>query len=145
MTPDLAPATSADWPAVEALLRASRLPTDDLEADHAGRFLVARDGGALVGCGAVEPYGTWGLLRSLAVAERARGRGLGGRLVVGLEARARDGGLERLVLLTTTAAPFFEARGYAPLDRSDVPSAVRASAEFAGLCPASAACLGKGL
>ncbi len=145
MTRPLSPAAAADWPAVRALLDAARLPTADLEEGRPDRFLIARDGDAVVGCVAVEPYGDAGLLRSLAVSAGARGAGLGGRLVEAAEARARGAGLRRLVLLTTTAAPFFEARGWAPLDRADVPEAVRRSSEFTSTCPASAACLGKSL
>lgn len=94
---------------------------------------------------AVEPYGGAGLLRSLAVAPEARGRGLGVRLVDAAEARARADGLGALYLLTTTAAPFFEARGYALVDRTEVPEPVRQSAEFASVCPSTAASLGKRL
>ena len=143
MTRTLSPAAAADWPAIRTLLAASGLPVDDLEAASTPHFLVARDGDALAGCVAVEPYGDAGLLRSLAVAPEARGAGLGSRLVDAVEARARDAGLRALYLLTTTAAPFFAARGYAPADRADVPEAVRQSSEFASVCPASAACLGK--
>ncbi|WP_412070138.1 arsenic resistance N-acetyltransferase ArsN2 [Rubrivirga sp. IMCC43871] len=135
--------TPAEWPAVLALLRASRLPTSDLSEGHRERFLVARRDGDVVGCVAVEPYGGAGLLRSLAVAPEARGTGLGRRLTAAAEAAARAAGLAQLILLTTTAAPFFESLGWAPVDRADVPEAIRASTEFAGLCPASAACLGK--
>ena len=143
MTQTLSPASAADWPEVSALLRASRLPTADLDEVSAPHFLIAREGAALAGCVAVEPYGAAGLLRSLAVAPEARGHGLGARLVDAAEARARDAGVAALYLLTTTAAPFFAARGYAPVDRADVPEAVRQSSEFASVCPASAACLGK--
>lgn len=137
--------TPAEWPAVLALLRASALPTADLADADRERFVVARRGGGVVGCVAVEPYGDAGLLRSLAVAPEARGTGLGRRLVAAAEDAARAAGLQELVLLTTTAAPFFASLGWAPVDRADVSEALRASSEFAGLCPASAACLGKAL
>lgn len=140
-----APPSATDWPAVLALLRAADLPTADLSEAHRDRFLVLVDEDEVVGCVAVEPYGEAGLLRSLAIAAGARGRGLGGQLVEAAEASARTGGLQALYLLTTTAAPFFEARGYVPTDRSAVPAAVRAASEFCGTCPASAACLGKAL
>lgn len=127
------------------LLRASGLPTDDLSEASAADFRVVERDGRVVGCVAVEAYGDAGLLRSLAVAEEARGAGLGGRLVEAAEALARERRLGALYLLTTTAAPFFEARGYVPVNRADVPDAVRRSAEFCSVCPASAACLGKTL
>jgi amino-acid N-acetyltransferase len=137
------PPSAADWRRVLDLLRGAGLPTADLDGAHRDRFLVVRDGGDVVGCVAVEPYGAAGLLRSLAVAADARGRGLGARLVEAAEAKARTDGLRTLHLLTTTAASFFEARGYAFVDRGDVPDAVRQSAEFKGVCPSSAVCMGK--
>ena len=137
------PATEANLPGIRALLETAALPVGDLpEAD---RFLVVRSGNAVLGSVAVEPYGDAGLLRSLAVAPEARGTGAGSRLVDAAEARAHADGLRSLVLLTTTAAPFFQARGYAPLDRAEAPEGVRQSSEFQGTCCASAVCLGKAL
>ena len=49
------------------------------------------------------------------------------------------------MLLTTTAASFFAKRGYRPLARDEAPAAVRATAEFRSICPASATCMGKSL
>ena len=141
----VAPARPADWPAILDLLREAALPVADLQPEHVERFLVAREAGAVAACVAVEPYGEAGLLRSLAVTPEHRGRGLGGRLAEAAEGHARDRGLEALYLLTATAAPFFEAHGWARTDRADVPKAVRQSGEFRGVCPASAACLGKRL
>ena len=50
-------------------------------------------------------------------------------------------GVHELVLLTTTAAPFFARRGYQIIDRLDAPAGVQRSEEFRGLCPASAICM----
>lgn len=127
------------------LLAASGLPTADLAEAAPTDFRVVERDGRVVGCVAVETHGDAGLLRSLAVAPEVRGHGVGGRLVEAAEALARERRLGALYLLTTTAAPFFEARGYAPVDRAAVPEAVRASTEFASVCPASAACLVKTL
>ena len=143
----------ARWPEIRALLLSSGLPTRDLSPSSTGRFLVETEGDALLGCVAVEPYGDpsagsgqrAGLLRSLAVAPEARGRGLGGRLVDAAEARARADGLGALYLLTATAEAFFRARGWRVVDRAEVPSSVRASSEFRGSCCASAVCLWKAL
>jgi amino-acid N-acetyltransferase len=48
---------------------------------------------------------------------------------------------ERLFLLTTTAAPFFARRGFAPVKRSTAPEAMTKSPQFASLCPSTAACM----
>jgi amino-acid N-acetyltransferase len=143
--PTLLPAAPQDFADVTALLAASDLPYEDLTLAHLAHFQTVRQEGRLLGVGGLEVYGASGLLRSLAVREEARGEGLGDLLVAGLERAAVERGLSALYLLTTTAAPFFAARGYAPVDRSAVPDAVRRSAEFASICPASAACMVKAL
>jgi len=139
------PPSEDEWPDVLERIEASGLPTRDLTAAHREHVLVVREGGRVVGSVAVEAHGADGLLRSLAVAPEVRGRGLGSRLVEAAETAARSRGLRSLTLLTTTAAPFFEARGYALQDRAEAPEAVRQSSEFTGTCPSSAVCLGKSL
>ena len=142
----IAPAASADWPAIQTLLEASGLPTADLAPEAVARFLVARSAsGAVRGCVAVEAYGDTGLLRSLAVAPEAEGRGTGSALVDAAVVRAQALGLTRLVLLTDGAAAFFRARGWAPVAREAVPLAVRRSSQFTGGCSGCAACLWRGV
>jgi len=134
-----------DLPPLAALLGAAGLPHADLTPAHLAHFLVLREGERLVGAVGLELYGADGLLRSLVVVPERRGEGLGGRLVEAAEAHARARNTETLWLLTETAAPFFAARGYAPADRAVSPEAIRATAEFAALCPDSATCLVKRL
>ncbi len=131
------PATASDWPAIEALLVHSALPLDGAR-DHLDAFVLALDDGALVATAAIEAYASTGLLRSVAVAEGHRGRGIGEavlRLTI-LEARRRD--MRTLHLLTTTAENYFGRRGFAKASRADAPPELQASAEFKGACPASA-------
>lgn len=140
--PVLAPPGSVEREAAARLLATAGLPALGGPAD----VLVALgEGGAVVGTVALETYGDDGLLRSLAVHPAHRGWGVGARLVAALEAHARDLGLDSLALLTTTAAPFFAARGYREVERAEVPKAVRASSEFRGVCPSSATCFVKRL
>ncbi len=134
-------ATAFDLRAVTALLDEAGLPHADLTPAHLAHFRVLRDGDALVGVVGLEVCGEAALLRSLAVAPGRRGEGLGGRLVDVAEAHARTLGVDTLYLLTTTAAAFFAARGYAVTDRAAVPDAIAATAEFAAMCPASAVCM----
>ncbi len=135
------PAASTELSLLQEFLTAHALPAEDLEARHLEEFLVCREGDQLVGCVALEPYPPDGLLRSLAVREDQRGRGLARRLVDQLVERARQRGFTTLYLLTTTAEALFLHLGWLPTDRAEVPDAVRQSSEFAALCPASAACL----
>ncbi|PSP20026.1 GNAT family N-acetyltransferase [Halobacteriales archaeon QH_10_67_13] len=129
---------------VEGLLEASGLPTRDLREAPA-EFYVGYDGDRRVGVGGLECYGTAGLLRSVVVEESVRGEGVGTALCERLERTARAEEIERLYLLTTTAAEFFDRRGYATIDRSEPPAAIRETAEFAELCPATAVCMQKSL
>jgi protein-tyrosine-phosphatase/N-acetylglutamate synthase-like GNAT family acetyltransferase len=138
--PVIGPAVPADLEAVRALAGASALPVADLGAPNQV-FLVARDGGAVVGCVGLELYGDAALLRSLAVEPARRGTGLGAALHEAAIRAARARGVARLWLLTTTAERFFARRGFVRVDRVSVPAAVAASPEFAALCPASAACM----
>lgn len=130
---------------VRALLEDAGLPVDDLDAAGVSLWLVLDGEGATAGCFGLEGEGGDVLLRSVAVPVARRGTGTGTTLVALAERVARDRGATRLVLLTQTAAPFFAALGYATVDRAGVAGAVRESAQFRTLCPASAACLAKRL
>jgi amino-acid N-acetyltransferase len=126
-------ATEADVSAIEALLTDSDLPLDGAAAAFA-TGVVARDEDRIVGAAALEPYGEAGLLRSVVVAAEQRGSGVGREVVVAAEALARDLGMRELYLLTETAVEWFPRLGYAPVDRVEVPEAVKASIEFRVLC-----------
>jgi amino-acid N-acetyltransferase len=128
---------------VETLLERNDLPADVRSKPDC--FYVASAGGDRVGTGGIERYGTDGLLRSLVVERSYRGEGYGTAIRGALEAEARADGIETLYLLTTTAADFFAAAGYARIDRAEAPDTIRETTEFVDLCPASAACLRKSL
>ncbi len=120
------------------------LPVSDL-AEPGRAFFRFDDDAGLVGFGGLEGDGADRLLRSLLVVADRRGAGLGRAMLAALEAGAGEIGVARLHLLTTTAAPFFTANGYAAADRATAPAAIAASREFTALCPASAAYLVKAL
>lgn len=127
------PATAADRPAAEALLKRHGLPLDGFRVEDA--VVAVRADGSLAGVAALERHGDAALLRSVAV--DAPGQGVGAALVHHLVATADREGRE-VVLLTTTADGYFPRFGFAPIDRADVPEALLVSAEFRGACPASA-------
>jgi len=133
-----------DRPAIEALLTANGLPLAGLEL-ASELTLVARAGATLVGCAAVEPHGSVGLLRSVCVAESMRYTGLGRRLVAEAEALAVSAGIGELYLLTETAASWFPRLAYEAAERVTAPSAVASSPEFTGACPDTAVMLRKHL
>lgn len=138
-------AQEADLDAVIRLLDECGLPTSDLTARHLEHFLVVRDAGALVACAGLELFGTVALIRSVAVRSGDRARGLGSLLTAGIERRAASGGATEAYLLTTTADRFFATLGYASVDREEAPPALRSTAEFTELCPASATLMRKTL
>ncbi len=129
---------------IRTLLVDCGLPIEDLDSGPID-FLIAGEGGETFGVIGLQSFGRVGLLRSLAVEARGRGKGTGSTLVDALEAHARTAGIGQLVLLTQTAEPFFAARGYAPIARDAAPQAVQGSAEFRSICPASATCMSKDL
>ena len=133
-----------DFDAVLDLLAQARLPEAGLR-DHRDSLFVARIDGCLVGSAAVELYGDYALLRSVAVDAAHRGRGVGRCLTDAALLFARAHGVRQVYLLTETAPGFFASLGFAPVDRSAVPAAVQASAEFQYACPASAFVMAKAL
>jgi|SRR6185437_7117443 len=135
-------ASAQDLAVIHDLLERSGLPTSDLSTARP-QFVVATRGNQIIGTGALECFGSVALLRSLAVEARSRGLGVGGLIVSELERYARDTGIGELFLLTQTAGDFFAHRGYKVIDRSMAPKAVRDTAEFRSLCPASAFCMAK--
>jgi amino-acid N-acetyltransferase len=137
-------ARAGDRPAIASLLTENGLPIDGLEL-ALPTAVVARAGGRLVGCAAVEPYAPAGLLRSVCVSPELRGTGLGHRLVDAAESLAATRGIDELFLLTETAIDWFPRLGYVPDERTSVPDEVRTSAEFTGACPESAVLMRKRL
>ncbi len=136
-TATVVPAHRRDLSNILELLTRSMLPVDGL-ADHLATTLVARAHGRIVGCAAVEIYGTAGLLRSVAVDPARRGEGLGHRLTEAALELARARGVRNLYLLTTTAGDFFPRFGFQRIDRTEMDPALERSAELRGACPASA-------
>jgi N-acetylglutamate synthase-like GNAT family acetyltransferase len=134
-------ASQADWPAIQSLLLANKLPVDGAQA-HLATFVVAASGPEVVGVAGAELYGDVALLRSVAVAPGLHHQGIGESLVGLLLQEAARRGIRQVFLLTTTAAAYFPRFGFATLPRSNAPRALQASAEFQGACPDSAVFMG---
>ena len=134
---DLRAARPDDLPAVEALLAAQRLPRAGLSAAFRD-FIVAADHDDLIGSIGFERHERHGLLRSAAVRDDWKGKGIGALLVQRLLETAKACGLTDLYLLTTTAADWFPRFGFRVIPRDAVPEPVRASVEFTSACPESA-------
>lgn len=139
-------ATRADEGAICALLVASKLPVAGVH-DALASFVVAEHEGDIVGVAGVEKCGETGehgLLRSVAVKDDWRGRGLGRALVTNAISAAEQRGVRALYLLTTTAEGYFPSFGFRVTTRDAVPEDVKSTAEFRGACPASATVMVRG-
>lgn len=142
----LRPATADDFSAIVRLLESVSLHASDLNPAQTAAFLLLCDADAVLACGAVERFGErTGLVRSVAVQPTHRGQGLATRIMRSLEKHAQHRGIVRLFLLTQSAAGFFARLNYERCERSLAPEAMRASPQFASLCPSTAVCMCKEL
>ena len=132
------PAQGSDVASVRVLLALSRLPEDGLTDPLGEGYAVAEVDGRVIGVAGVETHGDHGLLRSVAVAPEWRLRGVGEALVADRIEWARERGLESMHLITTDAARYFERVGFRTVAREDAPAPIRASREFAIVCPENA-------
>ncbi len=112
MTTTIRAAAPSDFVGVVRLLEAAELPTAGLEPSLPD-FLVAEEGGRVLGAVGLEVYGDCALLRSAVVEAGRRGSGLGIDLVESLLRHAETRGLREIYLLTTTAEHFFPRFGFA--------------------------------
>jgi amino-acid N-acetyltransferase len=98
------------------------LPRNEVEVcEHLRDFVVAVDGGALVGCGALHFYTTHvAELRSLAVAPDRTRSGLGARIANEVLEQAREAGVD-VVFAFTYVPRFFEKIGFKYVDRAKLP------------------------
>ena len=125
-----------------ALLTSAALPTDDIDMT-AARFWRFRDTHGDVGFAGLEVCGGDALLRSIVVAPERRRQGHGRAILAWMLDQAARLGVRRVFLLTTTAADFFAAAAFIRVSRDAAPASIRATSEFAKLCPETAVCMMK--
>jgi N-acetylglutamate synthase-like GNAT family acetyltransferase len=133
----LAWAQEAALPAVLTLLETCALPTEGVDAVLT-TMLVAYEGERLIGCAALEVYGTVALLRSVAIHPAYRSRMLGQHLVQTILDHARSLRIREVYLLTETASEYFPRFGFRLIGRSAVAPAIQHSVEWTSVCPVSA-------
>lgn len=121
-----------------AALTAAGLPADDITEPDQTFFELSNAEGRPLGFVGYERIGSNALLRSMLVPESWRGQGAGTNILTWILVQLRQTGVQRVYLLTTTAAPFFARHGFHPITRDAVPTVVRATRQFAALCPATA-------
>ena len=93
-----------------------------------GRFMVSERDGAVIGCSALYPFisDRVGELACLAVHPDYRRGGRAEALLQHVEKQARRAGLERIFVLTTHTAHWFQERGFVPSHLEDLPVQRRA-------------------
>ena len=140
-------ASVEDEQKIKEVLTASGLHHQDIAPSHLQHFLVLKEGPnlALIGAVGLELKNNCALLRSLAVIEPQRSKGLATQLIKEIEKYARSQRIDTLYLLTLTAERFFAKQGYRKTERESAPPAIRETAEFNSLCPETAVCMKKQL
>jgi amino-acid N-acetyltransferase len=136
--PAIVGARRSDLPSIRWLLDIELLPSADITEESLEHFLVYRGQLGVAGVVGLERHGDAALLRSLVVASERMGCGIGKRLVIAAEALAAELQVRSIYLLTTTAADFFENRGFRRIGREQAPNEIRSTQEFSSLCPATA-------
>ena len=132
-------ATNSDLVRIKDFLRENGLPELGVDQWVKG-FVIAEDqDGSWAGIAGLETYGQSGLLRSVAVDKRLRGRGIGGELVESVVANARAHGTRTLYLLTENASVYFQKLGFQIVDRDNIDEAVKASVECTQICKSATA------
>lgn len=131
-------AQKSDWKSITGLLSAAKLPIEDLNPEL-DNYFIATAGGTIIGVIGMDRYGCNGLLRSTAVEPAYRNTGTGNELVAHVLKDAVAQGIESLYLITNTAEAYFARKGFARINREQVPADLLQSKEFNGLCPSSAA------
>ena len=144
-------ATRGDLRAIERLLTGAGLTTDgvaDVIDASPGDFFVAETShvpGEIVAVAGLEVRGSTAVLRSVAVDQAWRSRGVGRDLVRQIVCDAESRGMHALYLLTLTAEHYFPRFGFERIERSSIPHEIAETVEFISACPATAVAMMRGL
>jgi amino-acid N-acetyltransferase len=124
-------ASANDLTDILDLLTQVQLPHDGVAENIKGFFVARDESSRLVATIGMERHGATALLRSAAVAPEYQGCGIGSRLTQHLLQQATKDGVERVVLLTSTASEFFARHfGFCETARSVFDKELAESAEW---------------
>ena len=135
-------ANEDDHTSINDLLNEAKLcPVESKEL--LANFLIIAFEEKIIGVIGLEIFGEDALLRSFAVEEEFRQKGIGTRLYNEIMEMAPAKNINQIYLLTETAQKYFELRGFGIVDRNSAPSKILDSAEFKTFCHKSAVCMRK--
>lgn len=129
----LRPAASGDLPVIERLLTGNDLILEGVR-EAVDDFVVAVEGGEVVGVIGLEIRHPYALLRSAAVSPARHRGGIGARLVARAVEIARERRLAALYLFTPVAAPFFERHGFTRTTKAAIPAELGGTGQFTHAC-----------
>jgi amino-acid N-acetyltransferase len=123
------------------LLQQQKLPVSDIK-DETLLYTLTEDD-KVIGTVGLDIFDDYALLRSVSVLGETRGKGYGKILSDKIEQLAKENGVNCMYLITHTAKDFFDRQGYAVIDRTTAPDAIKQTDQFTGLCPSSAVVMKK--
>ena len=121
---------------IQNLLKQNKLPFEDIETSKVV-FIVAVADNQLIGSIGIEEKEGDGLLRSFAVTEEYKNKGVGTKLFNELIKYTISKGIYTLHILTTSAENYFSKKGFKKVDRKMAPLKIQQTTEFSTLCPSS--------
>lgn len=134
-------ATEADQPTITTIIRAAHINPLGLEWQ---RFLVAEDGGQIVGTGQIKPHRDGSHeLASIAVIPERQGEGIASQIITTL---LTDQSGTLYLMCQQSLEPFYQRFGFSPITSDQMPTYFRRITKLAGvLSPVSQAVRGEGL
>lgn len=136
--PAIRPATGPDLPPIASLLHAGGMPAGAAR-ERVGRTVVADVDRKPVATAAWDPVGDGvAILRSVAVAEGVRGRGVGTAVAAAAVRAAAAAGHRTVWLATAGAEDFFARCGFRAVRDDEVPDAIADHRTIAREAPSSA-------
>ncbi|SMC45041.1 arsenic resistance N-acetyltransferase ArsN2 [Sporomusa malonica] len=134
-------ATAADLSKVSQLIVSAGLPTAGVESSINNFLVASNKGNELLAVIGMERSGSYGLLRSLAVASSSRKQGIAAQLVTTALSKARSSGIKEVYLLTETAEKYLKQFGFNKVSRAEVPASLLNDSALNSICPACSTCM----
>lgn len=132
-------AVDSDLAAIDKLLLENGLTTSGVR-ENLSNFLVV-ECESITGVIGIEFAGHGVMLRSMAISQELRKRGIATALVERSLEIARTAGIEDAYLLTNTAERFMSRWGFHKVQRSEIPTDLMQSSALNNFCPSSSICM----